>query len=128
MIDHDEGAVDTDAGEHGREERGFVFAVAVAVAEDIAGEVGLIAADPHLDYEVADLFLDKLGDGFGLIVEVGLAGGEFLGFGCDLRRCSETIFGEVLIPLANALPGTVGWSGNTRSTVVNRHATGKGEL
>ena len=91
MIDHDQSAVDADGGEHGGEQGRFVFAVAVAIAEDVAGVVGLVAADAHLDDEVADLFLDELGDGLGLVVEVGLAADEFLGFGGDLRGGDEAV-------------------------------------
>ena len=44
-VDHDESAVNADGGEHGGEQGGFVFAVAVTIAEDVAGVVGLVAAD-----------------------------------------------------------------------------------
>ncbi len=121
-IDHHQRGMDTDAGEHGGEQRGLVLAVAVAVAEDIAGEVGLVAADAHLDGEVTDLLLNKLRDGFGLVVEVGLAGGEFAGLGRDLGRSDETIFREGLIPLADALPGAVGERGDAGTRVVDGHA------
>ena len=110
VIDHDQSAVDADGGEHGGEQGCFVFAVAVAVAEDVGGVVRLIASDAHFDDEVADLFLDELGDGFGLVVEVGLAGDEFFGLGGDLGGGDEAILGEVLVPLADALANCPQWA------------------
>ena len=81
MIDHHESGVDADGGEHRREQRGLVLAVAVVIAEDIAGGVWLVAADAHFDDEVADLILDELGDGLGFVVEVGGVARELLCFG-----------------------------------------------
>ncbi len=122
-VDHDKGAVYTDGGEHGGEKGGFVFAVAIAVVKNVACEVGLIAADAHLDGEVADLFLDKFGDGFGLVVEVGLAGSEFGCFRGDFWRRDETVLRDALVPLADALPGAFCGRGDAGAAVVNSHAT-----
>ncbi len=69
--------MDADGREHGGEQGRLVFAVAITIAEDVAGEVRLVATDAHLDDEIADLLLNELCDGLGLVVEVGLAGGEF---------------------------------------------------
>ena len=72
--------VGLDAGdlEHGDEQRGLVFAVAVAVAKDVGGMIGLKSADAALDDEVANVFLDRIGDAAELGVEVGSAGDEGL--------------------------------------------------
>ncbi len=110
------------------EEGRLVFAVAVAVAEDVAGVVGLVAADAHLDDEVADLLLDELGDGFGLVVEVGLVADEFFGFGGDLGSGGEAVFGDGLIPLADALPAAFGGCGESWAGVVDGHAAFEREL
>ena len=61
-----------DAGdlEHGDEQSGFVFAVAIAVAEDVGGMIAPGAADSALDNEVANVFLDVFGDAAELGVEV----------------------------------------------------------
>ena len=53
-----------DAGDlkHGDEESGFVFAVAVTVVKDVAGVIGQVASDTAHDDEVADVFLDEVGN------------------------------------------------------------------
>ncbi len=96
--------MDAYAREHGGEEGGLVLAVAVAIAEDVGGGMGLEAADSLLDDEVADVFLDELGDGFGLEVEVGFAGGELGGFGGDVGSGDHAVAGEGVVPDADALP------------------------
>jgi hypothetical protein len=65
--------------------------------------MGLEAADAHLDGHVADLALDEAADGGGLVVEVGLAGGELGGLGGDVRSGGGAVAGERVIPLADAL-------------------------
>ncbi len=86
MVHHHQSAVDADGGEHRGEQGRLILAVAIAVVEDVSGGVRLVAADAHLDDEVANLLLDELGDGLGLVVEVGLAGGQVL---WPLRRSQE---------------------------------------
>src|ERR1700722_10469039 len=120
--------MDPYGGEHRDEQGSFVFAVAVAVAEDVGGVVRLVTADAHLDDEVADLLLNKLGDGFRLVVEIGFVAGEFFGFGGNLGSGGKAVFCEGLIPLADALPGAFGGRGESWSRVVDCHAALEGEL
>ena len=70
-IDQNPGGVDADAFQHGAQQRGLVFAVAVAVAEDVIRGVGLIAADADLDADIADVALHVAGDALDLRGEVG---------------------------------------------------------
>jgi len=77
--------VNADGLKHGDKQGGLVLAVAVAVAIDVRRVMRLPAADTFGDDEVADVLLDVFGDVAELGIEVGRAGGEFLGLGGDLR-------------------------------------------
>ena len=100
--------VDADGLQHGDEQGGFVLAVAVAVAIDVSGVVGLPAADALLDDEIADVFLDVVGDAAQLGVEVGSAGDEFLSLGGDLGRGIGAVLFQLLLPEADGAPLIVG--------------------
>ena len=91
---------DAGGGEHGDEEGGFVLAVAVLIAEDVAGVVGLEAADAEGDADVADLRADVGVDGAGLFVGSGFAGGE----GGDLG--ADVVVGLGAGAFEGAVPGT----------------------
>src|SRR5690348_13987602 len=52
--------LDANLAEHGAEQRGLVFAVSVAVGEDFRRRMGLVAADPELNGDVADIMLHEL--------------------------------------------------------------------
>src|SRR5205823_926000 len=123
IINQNKRAVDAYGGEHCSEESGLIFAVAIAVAEDVAGVVGLMSPYADFNDKVPHLFLNKLGDGFSLIVEVGLVAGEFFGLCGDLRGGDETVFREVLIPLADALPCAFRGGRDSWARVVDGHAT-----
>src|SRR5580704_2112745 len=121
MVDHNQSAVNADGGQHRREQSRLVLAVAVAIAEDIGGVVRLVAADAHLDDEVTNPLLNELGDGLGLVVEVGLVTGEFFGFGGNLWGCGEAVPGEVLIPLSDALPASLCGRSDAWAGIVHGH-------
>ncbi len=95
-----------DAGDvqHGDQQGGLVFAVAVAIAKDVGGVIGLQPADSALNDEVADVFLDGIGDAAELGVEVRRAGDERLRIGSDLRRGLGPVRFERCDPLADGLP------------------------
>lgn len=105
-IDHDPRGVDTDGPEHGTEEGGFVFAIAVAGAKDIRCGVGLVAADADLDGDIADLALDEVADGFDAVAKVGFACDEFLRLGGDGGIGFVAVVGESFVPLADVFPVT----------------------
>jgi hypothetical protein len=85
VVDRDVEGVNAGDLEHGDEQGGLVFAVAVLVAIDIGGVICLQAADAAHDDEVADVFLDEVGDAGELGVEVGCAGDEALRLGGNFR-------------------------------------------
>ena len=116
-----------DAGhlEHGDEQGGLVFAVAVTIAEDVGGMIGLPAADAALDDEVADVFLDVFGDAAELGVEVGRAGDEGLGLGGDLRRGIGAVGLKRGDPLADGAPLVV-VAVDGGIAPLDRHAGGEG--
>src|SRR3954470_14398067 len=89
---------------HRREQRRLILAVAVSIAEDVVRKVRLIASNPHLYDKVSNLLLNELGDGFRLIVKVGLTGSELMGFRRDLWGRCESITGELVIPDPDTLP------------------------
>ncbi len=91
---------DVGGGEHGDEEGSFIFAVAVLIAEDIGGGVGLIAADAEGYADVADLGADEVVDGAGLGVVGGFVGGEGADAGADI------VVGSGAGGLQAAIPGS----------------------
>ena len=66
--------------------------------------IGLQAADAAHDDEVADVFLDGVGDAAELGVEVRRAGDEFLRLGGDLRRWVGAVGLQGGDPLADGAP------------------------
>jgi len=103
--DEDGVCVDAGGGEHGDQERGLVFAVAVLVAEDVAGVVRLEAADAKSYADVADLRANVGVDGAGLFVGRGFAGGEGGDLGADVVVGLSAGAFEGAVPGADLLPG-----------------------
>ena len=95
---------DADGLEHRDHQSGFVLAVAVAVAIDIAGVMRLPSSDPFHDDEVADVFLDVARDTAQLGVEIGRTGHKFLRFGRNLRCWIGTMSYKLILPQAECLP------------------------
>ena len=71
-------------GEHGSEQRGLVFAVAVLVGEDVGGFVRLVPANAEGDADVADLRANESVDGAGLLFRRGLAFDQLRDLGLDV--------------------------------------------
>ncbi len=92
-------------GEHGDEQGGLVLAVAVLVAEDVAGLVRLEAADAEGYADVADLGADVAVDGAGFFVGGGFAGGEGGDLGADVVVGFGAGAFEGAIPGTDFLPG-----------------------
>src|SRR6266702_5274019 len=90
--------------QHGNEQGGLVFAVAVAVAKDVGGVVGLEAADTAHDDEVPNVFLNVVCDTAQLSVEVGRNGDELLHLGGDFGRGVGAVGFEFGDPLADGAP------------------------
>src|SRR6266702_4988774 len=90
--------------QHGNEQGGLVFAVAVAVAKDVGGVVGLEAADTAHDDEVPNVFLNVVCDTAQLSVEVGRTGDELLHLGGDFGRGVGAIGFEFGDPLTDGAP------------------------
>src|SRR6185437_8642229 len=113
---------------HRREQSSFVLAVAIAIAKDVSCKMRLKAANAHLNSKVANLLLNKLRNRFRLVIKIGLAGGEFVRLGRDLRRDHKTVLRQRLIPLADALPRTIGGRWDTGARIMHCHAPGKRQL
>ena len=124
VIDGNPGGADADRVEHGDHEGGFIFAVAVAGAEDVFGGVRLEAADADFDADVANLLLHEVGDFGEAGHEVAVAGEGFCGAG-DVGAAFTARGGKVRIPIAEAGPERVSLRERVLSEV-DGHASGKG--
>src|SRR5579863_6091472 len=72
--------VHANLGQHGTEQRRFVFAVAVAMREDVGRGVGLEASNAQTDGYVADVALQELSQGLHFVEGRGSCSCE----ACDL--------------------------------------------
>ena len=91
--------------EQRRQQRVFIFAVAVLVVKHVGGGVWLVAADSERQADVAEIFRHEIVEGFGFF-EIGVqAFGQFLSLGADVGGGCAAIFFEAGVPAANLFPG-----------------------
>jgi len=95
---------DADRLKHRDKQSGFVFAIAIAVAVNVAGIVRLQTANALHDDEVADVFLDIAGEPTQFGVEIGRSRNEFLSLGGDLGRGIGPMRFELILPQAESTP------------------------
>ena len=97
-------SVDAEDSEHGGHQRGFVFAVPVAVGEHVRRGMRLEAADAKFNGNVADFFLHKVGNG-GHLLETGfLAARDFGDLLADGGRGIAAATQNSGVPVAHLLP------------------------
>ena len=82
----------------------LVFAVAVVVAENIVGGVGLIASDAEGYSYVAVLSAHEAIKGAEFVVIIGHALGELCGFGADGSGWLDSVFLQIPIPATYIFP------------------------
>jgi hypothetical protein len=122
--DEDGVCVDAGGGEHGDEEGGLVLAVSVLVVEDVAGLVGLEAADAEGYTDVTDLGAYIGVDGAGFLVRGGLSGDEGGDLGTDIVVRLDAGAFEGVIPGADFLPAMEVGPGDLREGRVVAGAEG----
>jgi hypothetical protein len=89
---------------HGDEQGCLVFAIAILVAEDVGGVIGLQTPNAAHDDEVADVLLNGIGDAAEFGLEVRRAGGEALHLCGDFGGGCRAICFQCGDPLADGAP------------------------
>ena len=79
-INHHVVGIHADLVQHGAEQRHFVLAVSVLMFENVRGRMGLQAADPDFNGDVADLLLHVGSKQLHFLKRVGNAGGKLSNF------------------------------------------------
>src|SRR6185312_11338653 len=97
--------INSDLMQHAAHERGFVFAIAIAKAEDVGCRMRLETANPDFNRDIANVGLQEGGDGDDFVAERGFAGGQLYGPLVDLGRCLAAAVGKIVVPSADFLPG-----------------------
>ena len=121
---HIEG-VDAGHVQHGNQQSCLVFAIAVAVAKDIARMVGLMTAYAAHHNEVANIFLNCVRNTIQPSVEVGRSGDQRLHIGCYLRCGGGSIGFQQSKPLADSTPLLIG-PGNGGISPLHAHTSRQG--
>src|SRR5438876_5737592 len=103
-MDHYVIRIDSCYPEHAAQQRGFILAVSVAVAINIAGGVRLVASDSDFNRDVANLGLQEGSQSPNLRIEVGFAGDQSLDLFSDLGRGVSPPRGQSRIPMTNGGP------------------------
>ncbi len=97
-----------DLVEHGTEQRGLVFAIAVLVLENRGGRMSLNSANADFNSHVANLALHKIGESFDLIESGRQICGKLDDFLFDLGGSLPAVDVEAGVPESDVFPGAAG--------------------
>ena len=90
--------------QHGFQQRGFVFAVAIAIDENFTGGVGLVASHAEGEADVPDILGNPVIQGLGFGVVGVEAMHDFVGFRANFGSGEAAILFEIGVPIGDLRP------------------------
>src|SRR5579864_562299 len=102
----DEDVVGTNAcdAQHCAQQRCLVFAVAVAVAENVARGMRLVTSYAYFNRDITNIRLDKVGDCPQFGIEIGFAGDHLLRFADNFGSWVPASRGQSAVPFSQGRP------------------------